>query len=64
MDKESRTIAFQMAQDLENLRMILGSENNSKKDKVEMEEYQDKAFFSLCRKHGVLDDMIDEVIPY
>ena len=62
-DEESRIIAFQLAQDLENLRMIPGAENIRKHSRIDMEEYQDKAFFSLRRKHGVLDNMINEVIP-
>lgn len=64
MDKTGRKLAFKMAQDLENLRMIPGAENGSKHAEVCTTEEQEEVFHLLCEKYGVADAMLNTVIPY
>ncbi len=63
-DKVGRILAFRMAQDLENLRMIPGTENLSKSASLDMDPLQERVFFSLCKKHGVTNQLLNTIIPY
>lgn len=64
LDDEGRILAFQVAQDLKNLRMIPGDENIRKGAKLDLNPEQERVFEYLCEKYDVHDEMIAQAIPY
>lgn len=63
-DRAGRILAFRVAMDLANLRMIPGNENQSKGARLDLNPEQAATFDYLCKKYRVAREMAAQAIPY
>lgn len=61
-DRAGRLLTFKIIMDLENMRMVPGTENQKKTGSLKMDPEQERVFLYLCEKYGAADVLIAEAI--